>query len=150
MPYISYVPLTVLVPTYCWMPRIICYSTTLSLDILLTLKVTLVMQPHSFCQFLFFSFWVLPHEKLPSPSQKGVGNGVTSLWHTVRLVLLSSSISPTTHVLPHTPTRTFVLHLHIHSSSSLHSLIPPALTCPMELSAQVLVLSHVLSLFKSS
>ena len=31
---------------------------------------------------------------------------------------------PTTHVLPHTPIRTFVFHLHFHPTSPLHSLIP--------------------------
>ena len=47
-----------------------------------------------------------------------------------------------THVLPHTPTRTFVF--------PLYSLIPHALTCPMELSTQVFILSPVPSFSKFS
>ena len=57
-----------------------------------------------------------PHET-PLSFTEGVGNGVTSLWHTVRLVLLSSSIS--------SPFIYFRTPPHVPSSSnSIFTLLP--------------------------
>ena len=55
------------------------------------LTVELVMPMHSFCKFLS-PFWMVDNETTLTFTDE-VGNGVTSLWHTVRLVLLSSPIS---------------------------------------------------------
>ena len=75
----------------CWMPRTTCYSTTLSLGTLPTTNWS------SLYHLIYLQISALlsldcPHETLLSFTD-GVGNGVTSLWHTVRLVLLSSSAS---------------------------------------------------------
>ena len=75
----------------CWMPRTTCYSTTLSLGTLPTTKWCSLY--HLIClQISALLSLDCPHETLLSFTDR-VGNGVTSLWHTVRLVLLSSSTS---------------------------------------------------------
>ena len=79
----------------CCVSRPTTYATTLSLGILLTLKVKLVMQSSYPCihsATIYSSIWFL--HTTPLSFTERVGNGVTSLRHTVRLVLLSSYPSP--------------------------------------------------------
>ena len=75
----------------CWMPRTTCYYTPFFLG---TLPTT------NWCSLYHLIYrQISPLLSLDSPHvtplsfTDGVGNGVTSLWHTVRLVLLSSSTS---------------------------------------------------------
>ena len=97
---------------------------------------TVFILPTSTLLFLGFP------QDTPLSFTEGVGNGVTSLWHTVRLVLLSSSISPPLLYFTHPYTD---LRLSPPYSPSFPIALYHAsrLTCPMKLSTQVFVLSQV-------
>ena len=137
----------------CWMPRTTCYSTTLFLGTLPTTKWC------SLYHLIYLQISPLisldrPHET-PLSFTDGVGNGVTSLWHTVRLVLLGSSTSSLLMYFctpPHGSTWIFGFQpFCFHPLSSFppsYSLTPHDLTYLMELSTQLFILSPVLSLTK--
>ena len=123
----------------CWMPRTSGYSTTLFLG---TLPTTIWCSLYHLIYLQISPLLSLdrPHET-PLSFTDGVGNGVTSLWHTVRLVLLSSSTSSLLMYFctpPHGSTwifdfQPFCFH-PLSSSPPSYSLIPYDLTYLMELS----------------
>ena len=89
---LSYVPPTYLVPLRFWALWSTIYIAILCLGLLPTLQVKFIMPSPYTCisTYHFLSFW------------KWVGYGVTSLWHTVRLVLRSPYPTPPC-MFHHTP-----------------------------------------------